>query len=408
MNDTELYQQILGLESTWKVEKVELNIERQRVDVWVSYPKGTQFSCTECGQIHSVYDHAPERTWRHLNTCQFETHLHARIPRVKCAKHGVKQINVSWAHKQSGFTLLMERFIIDLLCQCQHVLGVCRLLNLGWYRVFSVMKRAVNRGILKREILNHEHIGVDEKAFKKGHNYITVVCDKTTGGVVHVAEKRTEASLNEFYQTRDKQKKESIKSISMDMWPAYINSTKKHIPDSEQKIVFDRFHVMKDVNEAVNKTRRQEHKALVKREDTRLSKTRFIWMYSEDNLPEKHQSTLEALRNSDLLTAQAWAMKENLRHLWHVEDKESAAHDLDVWINWVKESGITAMIKVAEKIERHKDNILTHCNLFVTNGLAEGINSKIMAVKRRVGGFRNIENFKTAIYFYCGKLDLYP
>ncbi len=153
---------------------------------------------------------------------------------------------------------------------------------------------------------------------------------------------------------------------------------------------------------------RKKHKSLLKNDDERLSKTRFIWLYSEDKLPQGHLSTLSKLRDSDLLTAKAWAMKEDLHHLGTMKDKATAKTDLITWIAWVKDSRITAMIKATEKIERHIDNILSYCDLPVNNRLAEGLNSQIMVVKQRVGGFRNIDNFKTAIYFYCGKLNLSP
>lgn len=408
MKDTQFYQQILGLELPWTVEEVKLSVDNKRVDIWVNHPSNHSFSCSKCSEHFSVYDHVAERSWRHLNTCQFETYIHAKIPRTKCTEHGVLQTNVPWASKQSGFTLLMEHFILELLQQCQHVQGVCRLLDLGWHQVFRVMKKAVKRGLLKREKQDLKHIAIDEKAFKKGHNYRTIIYNDEKGSVHHIEESRKIESLNRFYETLTNDEKKTIKTVTMDMWPAYISSTKLHVPDAESKIVFDRFHIMKDVNEAVNKTRRTECKNLIKQDDTSLVKTKYLWAYAEENLPEKYVSRLSELRESDLFTAKAWAMKENLRYLWSMRDKSIAERDLRAWVGWVKESGISAMIAVAEKIERHAENILTYCDHQVTNAIAEGLNSKIMAVKRRVGGFRNIENFKTAIYFYCGKLDFYP
>ena len=115
MKDIQFYQKILGLELAWTVEEVELSVTNKRVDIWVNHSSNESFSCPKCNKSYSVYDHVPERSWRHLNTCQFETYIHAKIPRTKCSEHGVLQSDIPWASKQSGFTLLMERFILELL-----------------------------------------------------------------------------------------------------------------------------------------------------------------------------------------------------------------------------------------------------------------------------------------------------
>jgi len=117
MEDVELYQQLLLLKAPWTVVRVALSVEEGRVDVWVGYPKGTRFPCPECQVEYSVYDHQ-ERTWRHLDSCQFQTFVHARVPRVNCRTHGVRQVVVPWAKPRSQFTKLFERLAIDLLRAC--------------------------------------------------------------------------------------------------------------------------------------------------------------------------------------------------------------------------------------------------------------------------------------------------
>jgi transposase len=132
MRDIDLYRQVLGLEKPWAVGRVDLDVAGQRVDIWVEHESGTVWSCPRCGRELSCRDHAEERVWRHLDTCQFQTHLHARIPRVDCPEHGVVQVRVPWAEARSRFTLLMERLVIDVLTQCATVSGACRLLWLSW------------------------------------------------------------------------------------------------------------------------------------------------------------------------------------------------------------------------------------------------------------------------------------
>lgn len=173
MRDTDRYQRILGLEKPWFVKRVDLQVVENRVDIWLEPPGGAKWPCPKCGQDLPCRDHAEERAWRHLDTCQFQTHLYARIPQVKCPEHGVLQVAVPWAEARSRVTILMERFVIDVLRQCATVLGTCRLLRLSWDEVWGV----VPRGLARKRQRPLAVIGVDEKAFKKGYQYMTVVCD---------------------------------------------------------------------------------------------------------------------------------------------------------------------------------------------------------------------------------------
>jgi transposase len=244
MQDTELYRQILGLVAPWVVDRVEIDIDRGRVDVWVVHAHGERWVCPQCESQLPCHDHVRERTWRHLDTCQLKTFLHARIPRVNCPDHKVVQVKVPWAESRSRFTLLMERWIIDMLTQCTTVQGVCRLLDLGWDQVWGVAKRAVDRGQRRKKARVIPTIGVDEKAFRKGHKYMTVVCDLAEGTVEHVAEGRTTASLESYYAGLSPEQLAGIEAVAMDMWQPYVKATRACVPGADQKIVFDRFHVM--------------------------------------------------------------------------------------------------------------------------------------------------------------------
>ena len=169
MRDTELYQRVLGLSEPWFVERVDLKVADKRVEVWVDHPASHTWPCPQCQKLLPCRDHAEERVWRHLATCQFQTHLHARIPRVDCPEHGVLNVMVPWAEARSRFTMLMESLIINVLQECATVTGACELTGVSWDEAFGVMQRAVARGQLRKEALLIKHIGVDEKAFRKGH-----------------------------------------------------------------------------------------------------------------------------------------------------------------------------------------------------------------------------------------------
>lgn len=408
MRDTELYQQVLGLVSPWSVERVELDVQRKHVDVWVDHPARISWCCPTCQKPLACYDHAEERIWRHLDTCQFETYLRARIPRVECPEHGVLNVSVPWAEARSRFTLLMERMIIDVLKACSTVTGACDLLRVSWDEAFGVMQRAVARGQARQTATPLKYLGVDEKAFRKGHSYMTVVCDLEESTVKYVGEERTAESLAQYYQALSPEQRSGLEAVAMDMWEPYVKATMEQVPLASEKIVFDRFHIMKNMNEAVDQVRRREHRELTAEGNDLLKGTKHWWLYNYDNVPDKNLRAFEAVRDQNLKTSRAWAIKETLRELWNYRSMSWARKFFTGWFGWAKRSKLSPIKKVADTLHRHLENILTHCVHPITNGVAEGLNSKIMSIKRKACGYRNKDNFKTAIYFFCGGLQLYP
>lgn len=408
MQDTEFYARLLGLDTPWEVHEVKLRLEEGCVDIYVEHDEDSTWECPQCRCRCAVYDHAPERRWRHLDTCQLQTILRARIPRVRCEQHGVLQVAVPWAGAKSRFTLLMERFVIDVLKESATVSGACRLLGLSWDEVFGIMERAVKRGKLRRKRQKLTHVGVDEKAFKKGHHYVTVVCDLKRHCVLDVYEGRDTESLAQFWRPMTLKQRERIEGISMDMLASYYRATMAFVPNAQDKIVYDRFHIMRWVNLALDRVHRQEHKTLLREGNDILKGKRAMWWYAKENLPEKYHTSFTELKGSKLKVARAWALKESLRQLWDYRYVGSARKFFDRWYFWASHSRLQPMITVARMLKDRLENIITFCKQPITNGLAEGINSKIMAIKRRACGYRNMENFKTAIYFFCANLALYP
>ena len=410
MRDTELYQRILGLEEPWRVKQVELDVKAGTVDITVEHPPGMRWSCPDCEQLLGCHDHSEERVWRHLDSCQFKTLLHARLPRVDCPEHGVRQVRVPWAEPHSRFTAMMERFVIDVLLQAATVEGARKITRLSWDEVWAIAERAVRRGLAIRRAspLPLRVVGVDEKAFRKGQDYVTVVCDGDRGTVVYVGDGRTIESLDAFWRTLTRPQLEAVEAVTMDMWAAYIGSTLDSVPNAKRKIVFDRFHVMQSVLNAVKKVFAQETRALGKLGDRTLVGTKYLWLRSADTLDGDAGDRLESLASSGLKIARAWALKEGLRHLWSYRSEAWARRYFQRWYWRATHSRLPPMQKLAHRLRGYLNNILTFCRLRVTNAVAEGINSKIMAVKRRAAGYRNPEHFKTAIHFFCGGLQLHP
>jgi transposase len=303
----------------------------------------------------------------------------------------------------------MERFAIDVLNECATISGAKKLLDLSWDETFGVMKRAVKRGQERKKDIQITHIAVDEKAFRKGQSYMTLIYNIKRRCVEFVTKDRKTTSLEQFYKTLSQEQLNSIEAVCIDMWDPYFVATILHVPDAPSKIVYDRFHVMKYINDAVDKVRRTESRGLnEKGKQNRLAGTKYLWLYGEENVPDKRKEEFERLKNSDLKVAKAWAMKENIRNFWTMPTVAAAREYIGKWLGWVNRSKILPMKKAAATIMSHLNNILTYFKHRITNGIAEGLNSKIMSIKRRACGYRNHEHYKMAIYFFCGWLDLYP
>jgi len=407
MDTKKFYKDLLRLERPWKVERVEYSVEEQEVHVYLTDSGHKGYPCPECGRQCPVHDHQPERIWRHLATMQMSTLLHAPVPRIKCDECGVKVVNFPWSGKHSRFTLMFESWAVEVLKTCSKS-DASDLLRTSWDEADGLMARAVRRGLARREEKVNEGIAIDETSSKRGHNYLTIVTSHDDGAVQFVAEGRKEDSLDEYYETLSEPQKKGIKAISMDMWLPYINSTKNHISDADNKIVFDKFHVMRLANESVDKVRRWEHGLLLADGDDTLKRTKYLWLYNPDNMSDDNRHTFRELRKLDLKVSRAWAIKESLRRLWKYKYIGAARNYFRRWYFWATHSRLQPVIKVAKTIKQHLENILLFCKYPVTNALGEAVNAKIQHVKRMARGFRNIQSFKYAIYFHCGKLDLEP
>jgi transposase len=409
VQDTKLFETILGIQAPWRIGRVALDTSGERVDLWAEHADDTRWPCPECQQLLPCRDHADERVWRHLDTCQYQTLLHARIPRIDCPTHGVRQVRVPWAEARSRFTLLMERLIIDLILQCSTVMGACRIARISWDEAWGVMDRAVARGRARKTARPIRYIGVDEKAFRKGHRYHTIVCDLARSTVEYVAEDRRMESLGAYYDQLTSAQRDALAGVAMDMWEPYMQATRTRLPAGDQRIVHDRFHIMREMTQAVDTVRKQEHRVFLRADGgSPLTKTKYLWLFNADRVPAHHADTFAAVQALNLKVGRAWAIKEGLRTLWTYRQGAAVRRFFDHWYAWAIRSRLTPVKQVARMIHRHLDGVLRFVQHPITNGVAEGLNSKIMSIKRKAGGFRNPQNFTTAIYFHCGGLDLYP
>jgi len=407
MNATEEhYAKLLGLNSSWKVDRVKLNVEKLRLDIFVkhTHPRG---ACPECGATCRVYDLSPDRVWRHLDTMQFETFLHCEPPRVECEAHGVKTMQLPWAGKHSRFTLLFEAFAINVILASRSLKDAGNLLRLGWHPLHTIMKRAVERGLERRENDEIAWVGMDEKSFRKGHDYISLLNDLEDVRVLEVVEGREGAVADDLIKKGlDQRQREMVCGVAIDMSAPFIKAIRTHLPHAD--IVHDKFHIAKHLNEAVDKTRRKEHRKMLKQKDTRLTGTKYNWLKGMEHLSDESFAQVEALAKLELSVAKAWYIKELFRHFWTRSNIEFARNFFDRWYKQAFETGLPEIRKVARMLKKHLENILTYFDCYITNAASEGLNSKIQAIKANARGFRNFENYRVSILFFCGKLDLSP
>src|SRR6266849_3961901 len=306
----EHYARLLCLDDSWRVESVDLEVEKKRIEIRLIHGGGP-FACPECGGKCSIADHAEERRWRHLDTMQFTTELVARLPRVRCSEHGVKTAAAPWAGKHSRFTLLFEAFAIDVLQACKSVQAAAKFLGVSWDQTDAILRRAVERGMARREATPIRHLGLYEKSFGKGHDYVTVMTDLDGSRVLDVAPERTREAAESVLETLSDEQRQEVKAVAADMLPAYAAAVAAKTPQAD--LVHDKFHVAKHLTEAVDKVRRAENKALAAEGDDLLKGTRFLWLYALANLSRQQRRRFEAVKNAELKTARAWGIKELFR-----------------------------------------------------------------------------------------------
>ena len=407
MQDRDLYAGILGIRSPWKVVDVQTDFAAGEVRISIEVASGTEFPCAACGRASPGYD-SRRRTWRHLDTCQYKTLLIADVPRVECPEHGVQQVPVPWAEPNSRFTGLFEAFAIAWLKEAS-ISAVARLMRITWHEVDGIMLRAVLRGLRRRKTEAPTRMGVDETSFQKHHEYVTVITNLDGTRVLYVTDGRKAESLKAFYRTLTVAERRRIAVVAMDMHAPFISATQEFVPGADEKIAFDKFHVAKHLGDAVDQVRRQEHRELMAKDDLTLKDSKYLWLQNPDNMdPDMWESAFKVLREANLRTSKAWAIKETAMSLWHFVSKTAATKAWRSWIAWARRSHLEPMMRVAAMVKNHLSGIVTAIVHGATNAASESINSKIQKVKRMACGFRNRDRFRNAIYFHLGGLDLQP
>jgi len=403
MRDTDLFQAALGLSAPWFISRSEFDADLKQLDLHIDFLPGSRFACSSCGAAGCPVHDAKEKQWRHLNFFQHKTVLHARVPRAACDKCGVKQVSLPWGRPGSGFTLLFEAFLLTM-AKAMPVANVGQIVDEHDTRIWRVLDHYISKAVDALDLAHVTQIAADETSARRGHDYISLFVDTARRKVIFVTDGKDAATVAAFATFLEKHggKKDNITDASIDMGAAFIAGVKSNFPNA--KITFDKFHVVKLVNDAVDEVRRGEA-----RTSDWIKGTRYLWLKNLQNLTDEERASLVKLEAANLDTMQAWQMRLNLQDLFKSPSVTSARKFLNRWNAWVETSDLKPMIKAARTIMGKADEILRSIASGISNGLLEAINGNVQAAKRKAKGYRSKHNLKLMVYLIAGGvLDQLP
>ncbi len=400
----DLFEQALNIQAPWYLKKIEFNEAEKRLDLYIDFKEGAVFHYESPEENiqgdFKAYD-TKEKSWRHLNFFEHECYLHARVPRVKVSEKIIRLIKVPWSGVSPGFTILFEALVLQLASNMP-VHTVSKIIQESDAKVWNLLGKYVDQALLLNDYQDLHALGMDETSVKKGHDYITLFVDLLKKRTIHIAPGKDSDTVKSF--TDDlilhHGDPEAIKDVSCDMSPAFIKGVKEHLP--EAKITFDKFHIMKILNKAVDKVRKQELAT-----NPILKNSRYVLLKNRANLTIKQQSKREelSLPKLNLKSIRALHLRENFQEIYKAETADLFETLLNKWYFWATHSRIGEMKQAAYTIKSHWQGVLQWKKTQINNGLLEGLNSLIQAAKAKARGFRTYRNFKIVAFLITGKLN---
>lgn len=401
MQPEALFGMALGIVPPWEVTEVGFSKESSRLDITIDFQRGATFLCPVCGAPAPAYD-TTEKTWQHLNFFQYEAYLNARVPRVNCPNEGcgVKQVQVPWARAGSGFTLLFEALVMTMAREMP-VNVMARLLSVTDTRLWRVINAYVETARAKEDFSDVKRIGVDETSVKKGHDYVSFFFDLDKKKLLFGTEGKDNETVKDFVADLKKHggDPEQITDAAIDMSKAFIKGIKEQLPNATT--TFDRFHLIKLMNETMGKIRADEARQFPEI----LKKSRYLFLKNPENLTPEEEQRLDAIVTSQSLkSTEAYTHKLNLQNVYFAESRQEAETLLKQWHKKTSKSAIGLIQKISKTVKDHWDGILSYFDSKLTTGFLEGINSLIQAAKARARGYRNPRNMISMAYLIAGKL----
>jgi transposase len=400
MKELQIFTTALGLEEPWHVEDVYFEEEEgeKKLHIKVAHKKRVKFEYDS--EEYPVYDHQ-ERTWKHLNFFQHECYLHADVPRVKIHTGKVKLIELPWAKPGSSFTLLFEYDVLNLLEGGMSASKIGQRLRVGGKRIFGIVRRHVSHALSTQELSIVKELSVDETSTKKGHNYFTILADREAKKVVGISlgkDKEAFAHALIDMEVRGADRK-AVEAVTMDMSKSYISAVKDYMDQAD--IVFDRFHIVKKLNEAVDEIRRTEQK-----EYTELKKSRYLWLKNNSKLNQEQKDKVNYLAEAYPNIGTAYRLKELLKEVLDNAYYNYRVTPLNEWMKEAWKSKLEPIRKFINMLNSHWYGVKSYFKRLATNAYAERVNLKIQEIKRAAKGYRNTHNFTIMIYFHLGGLNL--
>ena len=396
-----IFKEALGVEAPWDVQDIRFDVDQKRLDIWLGYKRGSHFAVDagEGAATHPVHD-TVKKTWRHLNFFQHECYLHADVPRVRTPEGRTLLVMPPWSGKMAGFTLLFEALLLKL-CTHMPVHQVAQMTGVSDFKLWHMLDLYVMQAQEGADWSGITAVGIDETSIAKGHDYITMFVDTKERKTLFITEGKDHKTVEAFTKELQQNKAlpEQIKDVSCDMSPAFIKGVRDFLPQAQ--ITFDKFHIIKIINEGVDAVRRNDAKT-----NPLLRGARYVFLKNEQNLTEKQRIKKQALVMADLNldSMKALHMRENFQQLYATDSVLLFNEHLQQWVDWVAHCGLPAMEKVAKTVLNHWDGILAWKNSQLNNGILEGLNSVVQAAKRKACGYK-AKHFITIAYLLTAKLN---
>jgi transposase len=384
---TELFEQALHISSPWFIKSIDFNADKKRLDIHVDFKRGSTFadpdSSGETEKMYKAYD-TVQKTWRHLNFFEHECHLHARVPRIKRDDGKVRMIPTPWDGQVSGFTLLFEALLMQL-CKAMPVHNVSQLTGVSDHKIWRVLDTYIGLAKKDEDFSDISVVGMDETSIARGHDYITLFVDLNEKKTLHVSEGKDNKTVVDFVDTLEAKQgdRNAIKHVSCDMSPAFIKGVKENLPRAQ--ITFDRFHIIKLINEAVDQVRREEGTYT-----PLLKGARYVFLKNEANLTAKQKVVKKelSLAKLNLKSVRAMQIREVFQQTYLAENTEQFEGLLNSWYYWATHSQLAPIIKVAKTIKNHWEGVISWKESQINNGILEGLNSVLQAAKRKARGYK--------------------
>jgi len=404
LSQKDLFAKALLVEKPWFVHDINFDQAAGKLEIWIDFEQGSSFyyEDKELGiEGHfKAYD-TTEKTWRHLNFFQYQCYLHAWIPRVDLGNGKIRQVQAPWEGHAPGFTLLFEALILELV-RVMPVHNVCQVLDVYDNKLWKMIKAYTNKARAEEDYSEVTVVGIDETSVRKNHVYVSLFVDIEEKRTIFVTEGRDHTVIQAFVSdlVAHGGQPDNIEQVSCDMSPAFIKGVEANLPNAS--VVFDRFHVSKVINEAVDKVRKSEVE-----KNPILKGSKYIFLKNRENLTTYQKQQLEGIRLSglNLKTMKALNIREAFQQIYQAPTAEMFDKLLRKWYFWATHSRIEPIKEAAYTIQRHWDGIVNWFDYKISNGILEGFNSIFQAAKAKARGYRRYDTIKAIIYLLTGKLD---